>query len=111
MRPLICPQCGGQIDEYAAGAAFTVCEYCGTKFLVDENKLPRVVAAPVDPPELETEDPTAAFRKVLAGALIAIVVVIVISVFATKTQKSPTASATTFASRTTPSPTPVVTPT
>ncbi len=104
MRPLICPQCGGQIDEYAAGTAFTVCEYCGTKFLVEENKLPRVAPPVVDAPELET-DPQPQFAKVLGIALVAVAGIVVIAVLASKPPKGivPTSA---FVSKTA-SPTPV----
>jgi hypothetical protein len=107
MRPLICPQCGGQIDEYATGAAFTVCEYCGTKFLVEENKVPRVPPV-VDAPALET-DPEPQFVKILGISLAAIAGIVLVAVLASKPSKGivPT---TPFVSKAA-TPTPVATPT
>ena len=32
MEPLICPECGGKVDEPKAGRDIAVCEYCSTKF-------------------------------------------------------------------------------
>lgn len=34
MEPLICPQCGGQVDESSADGEIARCEYCNTKFHV-----------------------------------------------------------------------------
>jgi hypothetical protein len=111
MRPLICPQCGGQIDEYAAGAALTVCEYCGTKFLVEENKLPRVPPTPpvVDAPALETE-PEPQFVKILGISLAAIAGIVLVAVLASKPSKGIVPTTTPFVSKAA-TPTPVVTPT
>lgn len=84
MRPLICPQCGGQIDEYSPGATFTVCEYCGTRFLIEANKAPSV---PVEPPDLEVADPTAPFVKILAAVIAAIAIVGFIAIVSVKNKK------------------------
>src|SRR6478672_11180859 len=95
MRPLICLQCGGQIDEYAAGADFTVCEYCGTKFLVEANKQPRVVPPPVvDAPALETE-PDSPFAKVAATVGLVIIGIVLFGVIAYKPPKGIVAATTT----------------
>src|SRR5205809_2002177 len=109
MRPLICPQCGGQIDQYAAGASFTVCEYCGTRFLVEENKAPRSVSAPVDV-DIPPSDATPTFIKVLTGVMVGVIIVIFIAVLSVK-KSSPRASGYTPPSLSRGTPTPIVVPT
>ena len=65
MRPLICPQCGGQITEYPEGARFTTCDYCETRFVIEENKAPRGPQAPVEAPEISTSFDVPPFVRVL----------------------------------------------
>ena len=38
MEPLIFPQCGGKITEYRSEQHFATCEYCSTKFLIEDHK-------------------------------------------------------------------------
>lgn len=45
MEPLICPECGGKLDEPSAGSDIAVCEYCTTKFRIGSSS-PRFEAAP-----------------------------------------------------------------
>ena len=45
MKPLICPQCGGKIVDYKLNDIFTVCNYCGTKFVI-EHEIPKPVFTP-----------------------------------------------------------------
>jgi DNA-binding transcriptional regulator/RsmH inhibitor MraZ len=49
MKPLICPQCGGKITEYAAWQNFATCGYCETRFVIDQQK-PAAQAVPVYEP-------------------------------------------------------------
>ncbi|HEV7699860.1 MAG TPA: hypothetical protein VGO43_06500, partial [Pyrinomonadaceae bacterium] len=117
MRPLICPQCGGQIDEYPAGATFATCEYCSTKFLIESNKAPRapeptIPLGPAQPPNLDTGDPTTSFVKILGMVLGAIAVISTIAVVATQNKKPYSSSGPSVGSLfRTPSPTPVPTAT
>lgn len=38
MKPLICPQCGGKITQYNQFDKFATCQYCDTKFLIEQEK-------------------------------------------------------------------------
>lgn len=38
MKPLICPQCGGKITEYDRWEKFATCQYCSTRFLIEQEK-------------------------------------------------------------------------
>ena len=38
MKPLICPQCGGNITEYSQWQKVMNCGYCGTRFMTGEEK-------------------------------------------------------------------------
>ncbi len=84
MRPLICPQCGGQITEYEPGATFTVCEYCSTRFLIEENKQPRTPPVFVEPPDLGPPDSAAPFVRILGLSIGAIAVVVVLALVLAK---------------------------
>jgi hypothetical protein len=113
MRPLICPQCGGQIDQYPAGATFATCEYCATKFLIDDNKAPRIPPKPPEPLDIDlsTPDPTASFVKILGAVVLALVIIgfiALVSINSSKTGPSRSIVPTLFK---TPSPTPVPTAT
>lgn len=110
MRPLICPQCGGQIDEYVAGATFTTCEYCSTKFLIEPNKAPKQPPAkPVDF-DMPPTDVTEPFVKIIGVVIGVIVVVSLISLLVFKGAKPGASSVSSvpsvFRSSPTPSPTP-----
>lgn len=111
MRPLICPQCGGQITDYRVGVTFATCGYCSTRFLIEENKLPP--PAQVDPPEIEIpSDVRDGFIKVIGGVLAAVAVIAFIAVVASKGKKEPTYTSTLpFASRPTSTPYAPPTPT
>src|SRR6187549_26508 len=37
IKPLICPQCGGEIKAYSPAATSAECTYCGTNFLIDKK--------------------------------------------------------------------------
>lgn len=47
MKPLICPQCGGKITEYNQFAKFVTCQYCDTRFLIEQEKQPSFQSEPV----------------------------------------------------------------
>ena len=115
MRPLICPQCGGQITEYREGATFTTCEYCATRFLIEENKVRRRPPQPVEAPELSTSGDLPPFVRVLgiSMGLIAVVGVIGLLMFAGG-RKTPSSSGTSYSPplfRKPDTPTPVATAT
>ncbi|HLM62391.1 MAG TPA: hypothetical protein VK308_16435 [Pyrinomonadaceae bacterium] len=38
MKPLICPQCGGKITDYKPWDNFATCEYCTTRFVIEQQK-------------------------------------------------------------------------
>jgi hypothetical protein len=38
MKPLICPQCGGKITEYNEWQKFATCQYCSTRFVIEQEK-------------------------------------------------------------------------
>jgi sugar lactone lactonase YvrE/DNA-directed RNA polymerase subunit RPC12/RpoP len=40
MKPLICPQCGGKITEYDQWQKFATCQYCSTRFLIEQEIKP-----------------------------------------------------------------------
>ena len=48
-KPLICPQCGGEITNYSSGQTMATCGYCGTQFVVKQDNEPA-------PPAYETAE-------------------------------------------------------
>jgi hypothetical protein len=79
MEPLICPQCGGQINDYSPEKAFATCGYCLTRFLIDANRR----SQPAPTPPLTDFEPTRTgndnyFLTVVAGVIVAVIVVSVI---------------------------------
>lgn len=42
MKPLICPQCGGKVTEYAAWQNSAECGYCATKFIITPEREEKV---------------------------------------------------------------------
>ena len=52
LKPLICPQCGGQITNYPPGSRSVTCDYCSTKIQIAHNDQPKPTYAN-DPPALE----------------------------------------------------------
>jgi hypothetical protein len=71
MEPLICPQCGGQITDYSPGQAFAFCGYCGTRFLI-ENQKPHTPAYTYDP---QPEPPPRQLPQISPQAIAGIVTV------------------------------------
>src|SRR5260221_1991238 len=48
LKPLICPQCGGEITNYSPGQTFATCSYCSTRFVIDAKEQEKDdVAVPV----------------------------------------------------------------
>jgi len=41
MKPLICPQCGGKITDYDRWQKFATCQYCSTRFLIEQENQPQ----------------------------------------------------------------------
>ena len=81
MRPLICPQCGGQITSYLPGQVFTTCQYCSTKFLIEENKQKRpepVEPSYTPPPAMVEKSPM--FIGVLSAVMVVFGIVFVIAI-------------------------------
>ena len=37
-KPLICPQCGGEIENYSPGQTMATCGYCGTQFVIEKDR-------------------------------------------------------------------------
>ncbi|HEX3102745.1 MAG TPA: hypothetical protein VHQ01_13165 [Pyrinomonadaceae bacterium] len=69
-KPLICPQCGGEIENYSPGQTMATCSYCGTRFLVDPRNEP---APPVyEPVEFSSPNPQA------TTAVIALIVIFLV---------------------------------
>lgn len=71
MKPLICPQCGGKITDYNPSDIFTICNYCETRFVVD-NEAPKTATAPQNEPFKSVLSP----NQIIGIALIAVVFVI-----------------------------------
>lgn len=56
IKPLTCPQCGGAINRDRM-----ICEYCGTKFQIEDNGLPvlriETYSSPTTTLQMQTEIP------------------------------------------------------
>src|SRR5438067_704899 len=61
MEPLICPECGGKIDETAAGGGLAVCPYCSTKFVLPPPS-PFTDAAPLIAATVQAAKPPVAAK-------------------------------------------------
>lgn len=89
MKPLICPQCGGNITEYSQWQKVINCQYCSTRFIVgQENDEP---AAGFEPPRFAPE--TKVNSSPLIGAIAAICIIfggiILFSLVKTKPRSTP----------------------
>ena len=67
MKPLICPQCGGNITEYSQWQKVINCQYCSTRFIVGEQN-----PAPVIDFEPSPNVPLSFNSSALVGAIAAI---------------------------------------
>jgi len=71
MKPLICPQCGGKITEYAPRQNFATCGYCETRFVIEPQK-PAVQSAPVyEPLKTSSLSPNVIISLVVGACLVA----------------------------------------
>lgn len=90
MKPLICPQCGGNITEYSQWQKIIHCGYCGTRFIVGEEN-----AAPAVPfePSRDASETLNKGQNVVFGAIAAICLVfggiIVLSLVKAKPKSTP----------------------
>lgn len=73
MKPLICPQCGGKIDDYKPWDNFATCGYCETRFVIESEKpLAPETTEPVYQP-FENSSPNQNVFVMAIGAAILIV--------------------------------------
>ncbi len=73
MKPLICPQCGGKITEYSPWQQFATCDYCQTKFVIEQQKPKTVEAATPVYQSLGTSSPNS---NIIIGSIVGICLVI-----------------------------------
>jgi sugar lactone lactonase YvrE/DNA-directed RNA polymerase subunit RPC12/RpoP len=93
MKPLICPQCGGKITDYDQWQKFATCQYCSTRFLIEQEKQPQL------PPPVHFEPSYNSSEKLdngqnLVFGIVAVVglifgAVIFLSVVITKSRPTP----------------------
>jgi len=104
-RPLICPQCGGEITNYTPGQAYATCGYCNTRFLIERDKepdIPMPVYQEID--DSPPDDPNKAVAGIVTVIILALAVSLFIALTTSKGSKS-SASSTSSANRK-PSPSP-----
>lgn len=85
MRPLICPQCGGQIKHYLPGQTFATCGYCATRFLI-EDEMRSAQAADLSPPAGRELSP-AAIAGIVAALLLVIGAVVLVAMMVSVNSK------------------------
>jgi DNA-directed RNA polymerase subunit RPC12/RpoP len=52
MKAIVCPQCGGLIDDVSESKTIAKCGYCGARVLIERAEKPR--PTPLPPPERDT---------------------------------------------------------
>lgn len=93
MKPLICPQCGGKITDYKPSDIFTVCVYCGTKFVIEREQPKPPPPTPLITPEYEYEPSKSSMssQQILVTVFVCVAIIlggiIFIAVVANKKEK------------------------
>ena len=91
MKPLICPQCGGNITEYSQWQKVMNCGYCGTRFIsAEENAAPEIR---FEPARGATENFN---QNALIGAVVAICAVFGGIIFLTFAKSKPRSTPPTY---------------
>jgi len=88
MKPLICPQCGGKITEYAPWQNFAVCGYCETKFVIEREK-PAAIAQPVYEPLKTSSLSPNVFVGIVAAACLVIGGIFLIAILTNRKDAKP----------------------
>ena len=89
MEPLICPQCGGQINDYSPEKAFATCGYCMTRFLIDANRRSQQAPPPLPAFEPVRTGSNGPLLTAVAGVTVAIIVFILIIGIAVSNRETP----------------------
>jgi hypothetical protein len=110
MKPLICPQCGGKITDYAAWQNFATCGYCETRFVIEQQK-PAAQAAPVYEPLKTSSFSSNVIIGIVVGACLVLGGIFFIAILASRKDPKPTYPVYNPPRYSTPSPTPLLTPT
>jgi hypothetical protein len=88
MKPLICPQCGGKITEYAPWQNFAVCGYCETKFVVEREKPAATAQLVYEPLKTSSLSPNV-FVGIVAAACLVIGGIFLIAILTNRKDAKP----------------------
>lgn len=112
MKPLICPQCGGKITEYDQWQKFATCQYCSTRFLIEQEKPPQPPPVHFEPSYNSFEKPDNGQNLVIGiVAVIGLIFGVIILLTVVKTKSKPTSPTYPVYTTTTPQKTASPTPT
>ncbi len=107
IKPLICPQCGGELGDYSPAQTSATCKYCGVHFVIERKAEPDIPIPAYS--EIDDSEPVDS-NKIIAAVVVAFAVIIGVVIIgglaSLKNTKSPYNPPIKFAS---PSPTKPVT--